>query len=163
RNVALKVLIDECGGTDEEPDLARSRLLLEARSMAKLEHPNIVTVFEVGVASGRVFLAMQLVEGVTLAEWLTTRRARDDLLRLCDGVAAAVDAAHRAGVIHRDLKPQNIIVSRENEPKVTDFGLAERSRALLHPGPPRRVFRSGSAAPEGVPWQPTTTLLRSRG
>ncbi len=127
RNVALKVLLDD-HASDEE--VAGGRLLREARSMAKLAHPNIVTVFEVGVANGRVHLAMELVEGTTLAEWLARAPSRDRVLALFVDVARALGAAHRAGVVHRDLKPHNILVSVEGQAKVTDFGLADAGAAV---------------------------------
>jgi eukaryotic-like serine/threonine-protein kinase len=132
RNVALKVLLDDRaeGSLSDDPGVASGRLLREARSMAKLAHPNIVTVFEVGAAKGRVFLAMELIDGVTLAEWLLAAPPRDLVLRLFVDIARALDAAHRAGVVHRDLKPHNILVSRDGQPKVTDFGLADASAAL---------------------------------
>lgn len=133
RNVALKVLLDDgtedTGLSQSAQDPNGGRLLREARSMARLTHPNIVTLFEVGVAGGRVFLAMQLVEGSTLADWLRGGPPRDHVLALFVDVARALDAAHRAGVVHRDLKPHNILVSANGEAKVTDFGLADTSVA----------------------------------
>lgn len=122
RNVAIKVLLDE--GAETSSAAARDRMLREARSMAKLNHPNVVTAYETGVADGHVFLAMELVEGTTLKGWLTGRPDERSIVRLFARVAEAVDSGHRAGVIHRDLKPQNILVCRRGTPKVTDFGLA---------------------------------------
>jgi len=134
RNVALKVLLDDEDGGD------KARLVQEARSMAKLTHPNVVAAYQVGVAGGRVFLAMELVEGSTLKEWLVTRPAVADVIRLFQLIAQAVDAGHRAGILHRDLKPQNILVTRDGQPKVTDFGLAEAS-----------LVGAASSSPAGTP------------
>ncbi|AKU96926.1 Serine/threonine kinase family protein [Labilithrix luteola] len=152
RNVALKVLLDD--GTEEptDSDPTGGRLLREARSMARLTHPNIVTLFEVGVASGRVFLAMQLVEGSTLADWLLTSPPADRVLALFVDVARALDAAHRSGVVHRDLKPHNILVSASGEAKVTDFGLADTS-----------VASNVSPTRDSVRGLMTSTLHRTRG
>lgn len=122
RHVALKVLFDEIGGAPE--DSRRSRIVSEARSMARMNHPNIVTAYQIGIADGLVFLAMELVDGVTLSDWLRAGRDRAEIVRLFTLVARAVDAAHRAGIVHRDLKPQNILVTHDGTPKVTDFGLA---------------------------------------
>jgi serine/threonine protein kinase len=130
RNVALKVLLDDDASGD------KGRLVREARSMAKLTHPNVVAAYQIGVANGRVFLAMELVEGSTLREWLVTRPAEADVVRIFRLVAHAVDAGHRAGIIHRDLKPQNILVTGDGQPKVTDFGLAEASlTSAVHTSP----------------------------
>lgn len=150
RNVALKVLLDD--GAEGDAETNGGRLLREARSMARLTHPNIVTLFEVGVAGGRVFLAMQLVEGSTLADWLLANPPRENVLTLFVDVARALDAAHRAGVVHRDLKPHNILVSANGEAKVTDFGLADTS--VASPSGPTRDSARGLL---------TSTLHRTRG
>jgi hypothetical protein len=122
RWVALKFLL-----SPEDRDL--SRFLREARLAARLRHPNIAAVHEVGEAPplqpglpARQFLVMEFVDGETLA---TARLTIDESLRIFAAVARAVDAAHRGGVIHRDLKPQNILLSRERWPYVADFGLAK--------------------------------------
>ena len=126
RRVALKVLLDD-GVRD---DACAGRLVVEARSMAKVMPPHAVAAYQIGVASGRVFLAMELVEGTTLKEWLAARPPQAEVVHLFQLVAYAVDAAHRAGIVHRDLKPQNILVTKDGQPKVTDFGLASASAAI---------------------------------
>ncbi|MHB1472863.1 MAG: Stk1 family PASTA domain-containing Ser/Thr kinase [Dermatophilaceae bacterium] len=122
REVALKVM---------RPDLARdetfvSRFHREARSAAKLSHPNVVAVYDQGEDDGHMFLAMELVNGLTLrqvmqAEGPLTPRAALDIL---DPVLQALGAAHNAGLIHRDVKPENVILREDGTVKVADFGLA---------------------------------------
>src|SRR5262245_29714968 len=121
RTVALKLLRVEDASIAE-------RLLAEARAAARLDHPGIVPIFEVGSYDGRPFLAMAFVAGETLA----ARVARGalpakDATRIVRDVALAVQHAHEHGIIHRDLKPANILISPEGQLKVTDFGLAKRS------------------------------------
>jgi len=130
RDVALKVLRAEARGSGGQLATRDQRLLREARLMARLTHPNVVAVHDVGVHDDRVFVAMELVDGVTLAEWLRTPRRRTEVLRVFVEAARGVDAAHRAGVLHRDFKPENVLVGADGRARVTDFGLA-RSRELL--------------------------------
>src|SRR5436190_15073362 len=121
RRVALKLLQ---AGTEDEA--SRKRLLREARAAATLDHPNICAVFDVGDADGRGYFAMQYVEGETLASRLEREPlALPDAVAIAAQVVAALDEAHRRGVIHRDVKPQNIILSPQNRVKVLDFGLAQ--------------------------------------
>ena len=120
RRIALKVL----RGTTATFE-ARERLLREARAMARLAHPNVVTVYEVGFASNRDFVAMELILGESLAEWL--REARRAPAAILDAFLAAgrgLAAAHAAGIVHRDFKPHNVLRSRAGRIVVTDFGLA---------------------------------------
>ena len=120
RRVALKVL-RSAGGSDE----ARQRLLREARAMARLTHPNVVTVHEVGSASGRDYVAMELVEGETLADWLRSqKREPADILAAFLAAGRGLAAAHAAGLVHRDFKPHNVLRRKDGRICVTDFGLA---------------------------------------
>ena len=124
RRVALKVL-----PPDLTDDGARKRLLREARAAATLQHPNICTVYEVGEADGRGFIAMQYLDGDTLADRL--REAPLDLpaaLSIGAQVANGLAEAHRNGIVHRDVKPQNVMLSAANHATVLDFGLARASR-----------------------------------
>ena len=119
RRVAIKVLRGDAS------DDSRVRLLREARAMAKLSHPNVITVYEVGTASGVDFVAMELLEGGTLAEWLRAeRRAADEVLRRFRAAGAGLAAAHGRGLVHRDFKPANVLLGRDGQVVVTDFGLA---------------------------------------
>ena len=119
RAVALKVLRDD---TNHE---ARARLLREARAMAKVSHPNVVAVHEVGSVGGRDFIAMELVDGTTVADWQrATQRSTDELLTTFVAAGQGLIAAHAKGVVHRDFKPHNILRSSHGDVLVTDFGLA---------------------------------------
>lgn len=134
RHVALKVLTVP----DESGEMV-TRMLNEARIVARLEHPSIVPIHDVGrLNDGRVYYAMKLVQGRTLTAWLTDNPPQDDRLRLFQQVCQALAFAHSRGVIHRDLKPDNIMVGSFGEVLVMDWGvsrilnggwrLAERSR-----------------------------------
>ncbi|HXU01085.1 MAG TPA: serine/threonine-protein kinase [Polyangia bacterium] len=122
RRVALKILNPRQGSDDAR---ARARLLREAKSLARLSHPNVVVLHDAGEFDGRVFLAMEFVDGETLEAWLkrearSWREIRDAFLSAARGLAAA----HRAGLVHRDFKPQNVMVGRDGAIRVMDFGLA---------------------------------------
>jgi len=103
------------------------KFLREARAAAQLRHPNIVSVFEVGREDDTVYIVCDYVEGVSLAEWLAGKRvSAREAARLCRKMASALDHAHEQGVIHRDIKPGNILLDAQGEPHLTDFGLARR-------------------------------------
>jgi Tol biopolymer transport system component len=122
RRVALKVLPTALA---DNPD-RRRRFEREAKVVAALNHPNIVTIYSIEEAQGIHFLTMELVQGKTLYELVSGQAMRlDRLLPLAVAVADAVGAAHRQGIVHRDLKPQNIVVDEGGRPKVLDFGLAK--------------------------------------
>jgi serine/threonine protein kinase len=127
RRVALKVL--DVPGT--EGDLA-SRLLREARVLARLEHPGIVPVHDVGtLADGRVFYTMKFVEGQRLDQYILKVNSAPDRLRLFLRICDAVGFAHARGVLHRDLKPANIMVGSFGEVLVMDWGLAKLLRGKV--------------------------------
>ena len=122
REVAIKVLPEEF--TQHPEKLARYQR--EAKLLAALNHPGIATLYGVEESEGKPFLAMELVEGETLAERIARGPvAVDEALPLCQQIAAALEAAHEKGIIHRDLKPANIKVNPEGQVKVLDFGLAK--------------------------------------
>jgi WD40 repeat protein/serine/threonine protein kinase len=120
RRVAVKLL-------HESRD--SGRLLREARGLARLSHPNVVAVYEVGEHEGAPFLAMELVDGQTLSRWLVVhRRARprswEEILDVLRQAGRGLEAAHAAGLVHRDFKPDNVIVGADGRVRVLDFGLA---------------------------------------
>jgi hypothetical protein len=123
RSVALKVLSPEAerGGDAVE---RRARLVREAHAMARISHPNVVKVFDVGEHDGRVFVAMALIDGENLRSFAERRsldwRAAVELMR---GVGRGLAAAHRQGLLHRDVKPENVLVDRGGRPVLVDFGL----------------------------------------
>jgi serine/threonine-protein kinase len=129
RRVAIKLI---AASFDEEPEL-RERFFREARITGQLAHRNIVTVFDLGEADGRPFIVMELLEGLSLAEHLRTDamaslEAKIDLMmQVCDGL----QNAHEAGVIHRDVKPSNLLVRRDGTLKVLDFGVARLASSQL--------------------------------
>jgi eukaryotic-like serine/threonine-protein kinase len=126
RLVALKVL----DLTGPVPADAAKRFQIEASAAAALRHPGIVTIHEVGVHQGRHYLAMDLIEGPTLATLVAQQPlAAEGAARLLASVADAVQCAHERGILHRDLKPSNILVDASDEPRVADFGLAKRMHA----------------------------------
>ena len=118
RKVALKLLRKSYG------QASRARLLREAQAMAKLSHPHVVTVFEVGTDGARDFVAMEFVDGQDLAGWSKSERSAEDVLSVYRQAGAGLAAAHKAGLVHRDFKPQNVLIDREGKVLVTDFGLA---------------------------------------
>ena len=119
RAVAIKVL-----RSIDSSSTLRTRLLREARAMARLKHPNVLTVYEVGTDRNRDYIAMELIHGADLDHWLTTRPASDDVFTALLAAGRGLAAAHDAGLIHRDLKPHNILRGTDGSVYVTDFGLA---------------------------------------
>ena len=123
RRVAVKLLRPEVAG--DEPGLAAARLRREAQAMAKLRHPNVVAVHEVGEHDGQVFLAMEYVEGTTLGGWLQQRAwSWREIVAQLVLAGRGLQAAHAAGLVHRDFKPDNVLVGDDGRVCVTDFGLA---------------------------------------
>jgi Protein kinase domain len=148
REVALKLV--DVGKLGIE--LGRERLRREAQAMARIEHPAVVHVYDVGVADGHLFVALELVVGATLAEWLHERaRSWREVLAILIPAGRGIAAAHRASVIHRDIKPSNILLDGRGTAKVTDFGVAKTFKEEA-PGSadgadrPIGVTRSGSSA-----------------
>ncbi len=128
RKVAIKVLRSASSGKAAESS-GSTRLLREAQAMAQLAHPNVVPVYDVGELNDSVFLAMELVPGLTLSQWLRAeRREPRRVLEVMLGAGRGLQAAHAAGLVHRDFKPANVLVGDDGRPRVTDFGLARSTR-----------------------------------
>jgi hypothetical protein len=124
RRVALKLLRPETFG-GESAGVAQARLLAEAQALARLSHPNVVAVYDAGTVGAQVFLAMELVEGGTATEWLARAPRRwDEVLQVFEQAGRGLAAAHAARLLHRDFKPENMLVGRDGRVRVTDFGLA---------------------------------------
>ena len=117
RKVALKVLVTTDVGE------ARQRLLREARAMARVTHPNVVTVHEVGSTGGRDYIAMELIDGGTLEDWLAEPRSEREIVHAFIAAGRGLAAAHAAGLVHRDFKPRNVLRHKDGRIVVTDFGL----------------------------------------
>jgi len=123
RRVALKFLADAAAGGPA----ALERFEREARAASALNHPGICTIYEFGEHDGRVFLAMELIEGCPLREFRERDASTESLTRVAVQAAAALAAAHSAGIVHRDIKPENIMLRADGYLKLLDFGLARFS------------------------------------
>ena len=118
RKVALKVLRPGVAGGH-----GRARLMREAQALGKLAHPNVVAIHDVGMVGSQLWLAMELVEGQTLRAWLGEPRHWREVLKVMRGAGEGLAAAHAAGLLHRDFKPDNVMVGDDGRARVMDFGL----------------------------------------
>ncbi len=145
RRIALKLLSVKKSSASQA-DRARERLLREAKALAQLSHPNVVSAYDVGTLDQDVFVAMELVEGLTLKEWI--REKKPTLWQRVQVLLAAgrgIDAAHQAGLVHRDVKPDNIIVGDDGRVRVLDFGLARAAVTESEiKGPAKRAEKTES-------------------
>ena len=149
RRVALKLLRPVV----VEDEGARQRLVREALTLARLSHPNIVSIYDSGQWRDQVFVAMELVEGGTLSEWLWNESPPlTELLRVFRAVGEGLAAAHAASVVHRDVKPDNVLLGSDGRARVTDFGLARGPGEGGGPGSPAAAsFRTESGMLLGTP------------
>ena len=162
RTVALKLLSDQTA-TDRD---TRGRLLHEARSASGLNHPNVCTVHEVGEADGQMFIVMEFVEGTPLDHVIPSSGLSTELVcRYGMQIASALEHAHERGVIHRDLKGANVIITPEGRAKVLDFGLALRAiesvpeaatRSEVQPAPAEMAGTLAYLSPEVLLGKPAT-------
>ncbi len=149
RKVALKLVRD----LGEDASHAIARVKQEAQALARVSHPNVVHVYEAGESSGRVFIVMEFVDGCSLAEW-QRRRERDApgewalRVRVFLQAAAGLVAAHACGLIHRDFKPDNVLVGNDGRVRVADFGLARLLASLDAESAPTTVAREDRSTSE---------------
>jgi serine/threonine protein kinase len=121
RSVAIKFLSSRLGAEEH-----RRRFQLEAESASALNHPHILSVFEAGTTDGQQYLVTEFIDGGTLRAWARSeKRSIRQIVELCIGVADGLASAHIAGILHRDVKPENILVSKQGYAKLVDFGLAK--------------------------------------
>ena len=122
RFVALKILARE---KEKDPRFAE-RFTREAQALAKLNHPNIVTVYDFGEADGLYYLLMEFVDGMSLRQLLQTRKlAPEEALTIVPAICEALQYAHQQGIVHRDIKPENILLDKQGRVKIADFGIAK--------------------------------------
>jgi serine/threonine protein kinase/tetratricopeptide (TPR) repeat protein len=122
RRVAVKLLRARVWRSRD----GRARLLREAQAIAKLSHPNVVVVYDVGTFAERVFIAMEFIEGGTVGSWLEQKRSAAEILDVFLAAGHGLAAAHEAGMVHRDFKPDNVMLTNAGHVRVTDFGLARQ-------------------------------------
>ncbi|MCX4244390.1 serine/threonine-protein kinase [Paraliomyxa miuraensis] len=142
RDVAVKLLKGDASA------FGRARLLQEARLMAKLDHPNIVAVHDVGEHEDRIFIAMDLVVGQTLRTWFAEEHTWEEILSTMIEAGQGLAAAHALGIVHRDFKPENVLVDQHGRVRVTDFGVAlahEVPTEAIGPTAPALVLDQGSS------------------
>jgi len=153
REVAIKIVRPQVDDKD-----GHARLLEEARAAARLSHPNVVAIHDVGIHDGRIFVAMELVRGTALRLWLQEERALADVVAVFLQAGAGLAAAHDAGLVHRDFKPGNVLVGADGRVRVVDFGLAKPSSAIatdtataVEPDPAAPVSRTVTGTITGTP------------
>jgi tetratricopeptide (TPR) repeat protein/tRNA A-37 threonylcarbamoyl transferase component Bud32 len=147
RHVALKFLPPEL----EDDSRMRERIMREARSAAALDHPFICKIYETGQEQGRVFIAMEYVEGQTLKDRMKQApMPLQDAIRIALEISEALENAHRAGIVHRDLKPANIMISSQGHTKVMDFGLAKHFLPTADTGEMTRTLTQTSLTQQGA-------------
>ncbi|NOT49277.1 MAG: serine/threonine protein kinase, partial [Acidobacteria bacterium] len=122
RKVALKILPEEFVENGDK----MTRFVREAKSASALNHPNIITIYEIGQSDGRHFIATEFIDGETLLDHFQRRSSSlDDVLDIASQIASALQVAHAAGIIHRDIKPENVMIREDGIVKILDFGVAK--------------------------------------
>jgi serine/threonine protein kinase len=159
RKIALKLMRPD-HSLGPRAEALKARLLREARAMARLSHPNVVTVFDVGTYEDQVFIVMELVEGETLDRWLAQRtRGWHEIVRAFVDAGRGLAAAHAVQIVHRDFKPANVLVGGDGRVRVTDFGLAHPIDIAIDAGADlgEPKTETGSPAPALATWTATET------
>ena len=152
RYVAIKILKEEFA---KDPDI-RKRFAIESRAVAKLSHHNIVSVYDVGNEDGTDYIVMELIEGVTLKEYLQQkgRLSWQESIFFAEQISSALVHAHSRGIIHQDIKPQNVIILRDGTAKLTDFGIASfattQETRVVQEAIGADAERAGPGHPEGT-------------
>jgi len=147
REVALKLLRLRGGALGIE---ATARLRREAQAMARLNHPNVVAIHELGADRDRVFCAMELVDGTTLRRWLESPRTWHEIVRVAIAIGRGIAAAHAVGLVHRDIKPENVLIASDGRTLISDFGLAKLADLGLEAGEADGPDRVEGTAPIGA-------------
>jgi serine/threonine protein kinase len=150
RSVAIKVL---GGGADSASAEVRARFMREARAIARVSHPNVIVVYDVGTLGDRVFIAMELIEGHTLRYWTHARsRTWPEVLEVFVSAGRGLAAAHERELVHRDFKPDNVMIAADGQVRVMDFGLVQlrgeggaQGEAAPAPAAPTRIDRPAAA------------------
>jgi serine/threonine protein kinase/tetratricopeptide (TPR) repeat protein len=146
RKVAVKLLRVKPGNGVSLAE-GRQRTLREAQAIARLSHPNVVVAYDVGTFEDKVFIAMEYVEGNTLTYWLQVQqRAWKDILKVFVDAGRGLAAAHDKGLVHRDFKTDNVMISRDRHVRVMDFGLARQVQEKAPPAPPPAATPDPAAA-----------------
>jgi tetratricopeptide (TPR) repeat protein/predicted Ser/Thr protein kinase len=151
RKVALKLVL---AGQPSTGGSSRARLLREAQSMAQVSHPNVAAIYDVGTTDDGIYIAMEYIDGFTLTDWLAvTRRGWQEIVEVFVAAARGIEAAHAAGLIHRDLKPDNLMIGRDGRVRVLDFGLARANT-----GPRSSESNEALPATSSGSWSPASSL-----
>ena len=152
RKIALKLLRPQEQTADQER--RQARMVREAKAIAKVSHPNVVGIFEIGVHDGHVFMAMEHLAGGTLQSWVIAKKRHwRDIVKMFIQVGHGLAGAHAEGLIHRDFKPDNVLIDKNGVPKVVDFGLVRLSAAaedLTTSGPLDVAAVPAAAAPAAL-------------
>jgi serine/threonine protein kinase len=162
RQIALKLVTS----WDESDAEGPARLVREARAMAKITHPNVAAVYDVGLVDDGVYIAMELIEGPTLEAWTSaTPRPWTEILRMYLLAGRGLAAAHEAGLVHRDFKPDNVMVGLDDRPRVLDFGLARPAATddedeLLLPDESSVPMSRSQPLPQPSSWDSASSGLR---
>ena len=161
RKVGVKLLRAETAEHRKDSN-ARERLLREAQAMARLSHPNVIPVYDVGTLGEQVFIAMEFIDGRTLAHWLKEKqRGAREVLDVLIQAGKGLAAAHAAGLVHRDFKPDNVLIGRDGQVKVLDFGIARAVEDLASGAPtlPQKLEALGPSTLRVLEAQLTKTSM----